>query len=199
MPAGARKMMQAPVAELLHDWHDFYLLAGTASATLVGLMFVAVSIGTHVFDDNHGPGLRAFISPTVVHFTSVLFICVLVTIPAHSWIPLAALLAVGGAAGLVYAGRLVAQIVVSGRFKVDAEDRLFYAVVPAAGYLLVLGAGLCLWWQASFGPDMLAVALLALLLTAIRNAWDMMIWIVIRTPSPAPAPESGEGTQAGGP
>jgi hypothetical protein len=28
----------------LHEWHDFYALVGTASATLIGLMFVAVSI-----------------------------------------------------------------------------------------------------------------------------------------------------------
>jgi hypothetical protein len=40
--------MPASPAELLHEWHDFYVLLGTASATLVGLMFVAVSIGTSV-------------------------------------------------------------------------------------------------------------------------------------------------------
>jgi hypothetical protein len=31
-------------AELEH-WHDFYLLLGTAGATLVALLFVAVSLG----------------------------------------------------------------------------------------------------------------------------------------------------------
>jgi hypothetical protein len=33
--------MPASLAELLRGWHDFYILIGTASATLVGLMFVA--------------------------------------------------------------------------------------------------------------------------------------------------------------
>ena len=28
-----------------HDWHDFYMLLGTASAALVALLFVAVAIG----------------------------------------------------------------------------------------------------------------------------------------------------------
>jgi hypothetical protein len=30
----------------LHAWHDFFLLAGGASATLVGLVFVSVSLTT---------------------------------------------------------------------------------------------------------------------------------------------------------
>src|SRR5262249_26047214 len=41
--------MHSELGELLHSWHDFYLLVGTASATLVGLMFVAASIGAQVF------------------------------------------------------------------------------------------------------------------------------------------------------
>ena len=32
------------------------------------------------------------------------------------------------------------------------------------------------------GLDLLAAALITLLLAGIRNAWDMTIWIVIRTP-----------------
>jgi hypothetical protein len=185
--AVARMKMQASVAELLHDWHDFYLLVGTASATLVGLMFVAASIGTQVFDPTHAPGFRAFISPTVMHFTATLIICVLVTIPAHSRLPLAALLAIGGLVGSAYTGWLLAQIVVRRRFQVDAVDRVFYGGMPAVGYLMVLVAGLMLLDQSEIAPDVLAVAILALLLTAIRNAWDMMMWIVIRTPGGQPA------------
>jgi hypothetical protein len=30
---------------MLKDWHEFYLLVGTAAATLIGLLFVAASIG----------------------------------------------------------------------------------------------------------------------------------------------------------
>jgi hypothetical protein len=31
-------------ADFVERWHDFYLLAGTASVTLAGLLFVALSI-----------------------------------------------------------------------------------------------------------------------------------------------------------
>ena len=32
-------------ADALKEWHDFYLLVGTAGATLLALLFVAVSLG----------------------------------------------------------------------------------------------------------------------------------------------------------
>jgi hypothetical protein len=37
--------------------------------------------------------------------------------------------------------------------------------------------------QAAVSANLIAAAVLTLLLAAIRNAWDMMVWIVIKTPS----------------
>ena len=36
--------MTPEAADFVERWHDFYLLAGTASVTLAGLLFVALSI-----------------------------------------------------------------------------------------------------------------------------------------------------------
>src|ERR1700678_2712802 len=99
--------MPASPAELLHDWHDFYILVGTASATLVGLMFVAASIGTSFFNEDHRAAMEAFITPTVVHFAGMLFMCLLVTIPTHNWRTLGGLLGAGGLAGAIYCGRIL--------------------------------------------------------------------------------------------
>src|SRR6266404_7078234 len=87
---GGGRSMGPSLAELLHDWHDFYVLVGTASATLVGLMFVAVSIGTSIFNEDHRAAMTAFITPTVMHFAAVLFACLLGTIPTIHGTPLAA-------------------------------------------------------------------------------------------------------------
>jgi hypothetical protein len=46
-------------------------LIGAASATLVGLIFVAAAIGAGVFTREHEVGIRSFLSPTAVHFSSV--------------------------------------------------------------------------------------------------------------------------------
>jgi len=143
--------MQSSLADLLDAWHDFDLLIGTAAATLVGLMFVAASIGASVFLEKDRAAMKAFISPTVVHFSAVLVVALVSLIPSHDWPALAG---------------------------------LFYALIPVLGYLLLLLAALVLFRQSPAGLDLLAAAQITLLLAGIRNAWDMMLWIVIRAPTP---------------
>jgi hypothetical protein len=179
--------MGPSLAELLHEWHDFYVLVGTASATLVGLMFVAASIGTSIFNEDHRAGMAAFISPTVVHFAAVLFTCLLVTIPTQSWRTLGGLLGAGGLVGSIYCSRLGIQIIIQHRFNVDLSDRLFYAMLPLLGYLLALISAALLFAQSAASANLIAAAVLTLLVAAVRNAWDMMVWIVIKTP-PGGAP-----------
>jgi hypothetical protein len=183
--------MDPSLLTLLRDWHDFYVLVGTASATLVGLMFVAVSIGTAIFNEDRRAAVTVFITPTVTHFAAVLFACLVATMPSHTWYTLGGMLGTGALTGTAYSGRLVVQMIVRRRFKIDMEDRLFYSLVPLAGYLLALIAALLLFTQkAALGADLIAAAVLTLLFAAIRNAWDMMVWIVIQTPGSGP-PGSG--------
>jgi hypothetical protein len=174
--------MHSLLGELLHSWHDFYLLVGTASATLVGLMFVAASIGAHVFTESNRPGTGAFISPTVVHFASALFLCVAGTIPVHTWLTLAAAVTLVGVIGAGYSTNVLVQMMVRRRFTVDIVDRLFYSLFPLAGYLVVLAAAALLFAQSEWGLSALAAGALTLLIAGLRNAWDMMIWIMIKTP-----------------
>src|SRR5215475_8937602 len=178
--------MEPSLAALLRDWHDFYVLVGTASATLVGLMFIAISIGTSIFNEDLCIGMTAFITPTVVHFAAALFTCLLVTIPTQSWYTLGGLLAAGGLAGSLYCGSLAVRIIV--RTHVDLSDRLFYALLPLFGYMLALVSAVLLLMHSTVSADLIAAAVLILLLAAIRNAWDMMVWIVIKTPSGAAPP-----------
>ena len=184
--------MQGSAAELFHTWHDFYVLVGTASATLVGLMFVAASIGSSVFSEQHRTALQAFISPTVVNFASALFTCIGVMIPSQTWLSLGLLLAAGGIAGLVYAGRVWFQMIIRRSFHVDAIDRMFYATVPLLGYLLVLAAGILLLLRLRWSAEVTAAALVVLMFAGIRNAWDMTTWIMMRTPTSAELPRPGE-------
>jgi hypothetical protein len=171
------------LAELFHDWHDFYMLAGTASATLVGLMFVAASIGAAIFTEENKPPMQAFLTPTVVHFAAVLLTCLLVTIPTHNWLTLGSLIGAGGLAGSVYSGAILVRIVIKRRFNVDLVDGLFYALLPGLGYLLLLAAGALVLLRSAASVDVIAAALLTLLLAGVRNAWDMMVWIAIKTPT----------------
>lgn len=179
------------LSEILREWHDFYVLLGTASATLVGLMFVAASIGATVFSEEHGAALQAFITPTVVHFAAALFASLVLMIPTHSWEGLAALLGAGGLAGTIYSGRLLVRLIIQHRFNVDVVDRMFYALIPLAGYLLALIASVIGFLHSPVGAYVMAVALMVLLLAGLRNAWDMTLWIMMKVPGGRlPPPET---------
>jgi hypothetical protein len=174
--------MEPAVTDLLRAWHDFYLLVGTASATLVGLMFIAASIGAQVFREENRAAMEAFISPTVVHFSTTLFVSIFATIPVHEGTPLATLLILIGLAGFAFSVRVWVQLLIRRSFKVDVVDRMFYALIPCVAQLLVPVAGVMLTVHPIWGLDCLAAAALILLFAGIRNAWDMTIWIVIKAP-----------------
>jgi hypothetical protein len=74
-----------PIIEVVKPWHDLYMLIGTASATLVGLLFVAASVGSGFYTSDKRPALRAFLSPSLVHFTSVLTASLIAIAPMRSW------------------------------------------------------------------------------------------------------------------
>jgi energy-converting hydrogenase Eha subunit A len=69
-------LVAAPMGE---RWHDFYLLAGTAGVTLVGLLFVSLSLHVQVlFKKEHGDfremALQAFQGYLYVLVTALLFL-----------------------------------------------------------------------------------------------------------------------------
>src|SRR5438876_6449364 len=64
-------------------WQNFYLLTGTAAATLIGLMFVAVTFGASaVTAQSATTSARAFLDPPFTHFVTVLFVACLMLIPS---------------------------------------------------------------------------------------------------------------------
>ena len=86
----------------LHEWQSFYVLAGGASATLVGLMFVAISLGSGLYAPQHLPGLARSLTPTFIHFVYVLVTATVVLVPTITVTVLGGLLMLVGLASLGY-------------------------------------------------------------------------------------------------
>jgi hypothetical protein len=183
-------MTATGLIDALRDWHDFYVLIGTAAATLVGLMFVAASIGATYYNVEREAALRAFLTPTVLHFAAVLITCLIVIAPSHTNLSLGIALATGSVLGLGYSLR-VWVMVRQRHFEIDREDQLWYLLAPVTSYLLMaVAAGLTVSSPASLvGLDLLAGSLVLLLVLGIRNAWDMTVWIAVRTPTPPDNPQ----------
>ncbi len=166
---------------MLYPWHDFYALIGTAAATLVGLMFVAASVGAGVFTQERQVGMRTFLSPTVVAFSVVLAISLAGVLPIADARVLAGPLAGTGLLGIAYSWRVWRRMVHGGiATSIDHEDRVWYVVAPALAYAMLTAAGVTFGLALPASGPLLAVTACLLLLAGIRNAWDMTTWVVLR-------------------
>jgi hypothetical protein len=171
-----------PVAEALARWHEFYSLLGTASATLVGLLFVAATVGSGVFSSNRRAPLRVFMSASVVHFSGILAVCLIVLAPLQSWLQFGLLVLACGIFGLVYCGLIWRDTVRDSQLiaAIDLEDRIWYLLIPVVGYLLEAATGVALALRLNPGCTAVAVAVGVLMVAGVHNAWDITIWIITR-------------------
>ena len=69
---------------LLERWANFYLLTSAAAATLIGLLFVIITLGAERREEDHTAQIRVYLTPTVVFFGSVLGVAALLTFPNHT-------------------------------------------------------------------------------------------------------------------
>jgi len=166
----------------LREWSDFYLLVGTAGATLVALLFVAVSIGVGFLTRARAAAVRTYMSPVVVHFAAVVFISAGAMAPAHPGLLVPVVI---GAAALVGAGVGLYTTVRVAKDQADEIvffDRFAFGALPALAYVAIFVAAAVNRWV--YAPELLAGGLLLLLLVNIRNAWDLMLTMARRHEAP---------------
>jgi hypothetical protein len=170
-----------PMPEAMAHWHEFYALLGTASATLVGLLFVAATVGSGVFSANRRAPLRVFLSASLVHFSGILAVCLIVLAPLQNWYLFGVLILGCGIFGLVYCVVIWRDSVRDGLSSaIDMEDRVWYVMIPVIGYLLEAATGAALVLRLNLGCISLALAAGVLMVAGIHNAWDITIWIITR-------------------
>jgi hypothetical protein len=170
-----------PLTDTLGRWHEFYSLAGTASATLVGLLFVAASVASGVFKSDRPAPLRVFMSASIVNFSSVLAACLVLLSPIESWQLLGMSIVACGMFGLTHSGLALRDSMRSRLLaKIDLEDRTWYLAMPITGYLLEAASGVSLALRLHQGCTVLALAIGLLLMVGIHNSWDITVWSVTR-------------------
>jgi hypothetical protein len=169
---------------MFHGWDNFYLLIGTAAAALIGLLFVVATLTAGREATTATRGQHIYMTPTVFHLALVLLVSALMLAPEIGARLIGALLSAGAAVGFVYTAIIGVELK---QRKTPApphwSDLWCYAFVPAAIYLgLAATAGL-VWRLPTAAPYSLALTVAALLLIAIRNAWDLVTWLAPRRDS----------------
>jgi hypothetical protein len=167
---------ESPIA-LLHEWHDFYILIATVSATIIGSMFVVASIASVNITPQSVAQGRIYLSPIVMHLSTIVFACAIVMVPRLGAWPFGIIFGLGGLVGLAYSAYIAMRV---GKSNLDLEDRLWYAVVPVAAYLTMVAGAILILRQEAWALETLAAALAVLLVTGIRNAWDLTLFYLTR-------------------
>jgi hypothetical protein len=172
-------------------WQNFYLLSGTAAATLIGLMFVAITFGAGLVGAQPTASTRSFIDPPFYHFVHVLIIACVVVIPSMSAPVLGAVLVAIGVLRTAVLFRIHRHMREAQRKFGDIElsDWLSGIVIPLLCYLLLgaSGAGFFKGYSAAFSG--LAVATLGTLVLGIFGAWELMIWMALVRARKSPGAE----------
>jgi hypothetical protein len=167
--------------ETLHGWQNFYFMAGGAAATLVGLMFVAISLGLPLINEETVTEIENFVSPSIIYFVSVLLLACLMLVPVYSPLVFAILLIFGGTVGLVRISASIRGLIAAARRHqdFDTNEWLMQVIFPVGGYALLIISGLgfiiqggSLWFLG------IALPAVMLLIAGIGNTWSMVLWII---------------------
>lgn len=165
-------------------WHDYYFMMGGSAATLIGLMFVAVTFGAGLVSSASPEAARAFIDPTLSHFVQVLgtsgfFLMPTLTARTIGAVLLGGLLFRGGALVWVF-GHLRRAHQMHG--DMEMSDWLISIVLPAVAYLIIGGGALGFVAGMAGNAAFTAVAVGTGLVMAIgiRSAWELMLWMAIK-------------------
>ena len=166
--------MNTPLAA----WQNFYVIIGSAAASLIGLQFVAIALVSNIRRNPTAESIGAFATPTVMHLGGSLLVSALMTAPWHSIFPASMALAVYGLTGLGYCaivGRRARRQTV---YKPVLEDWLWHAILPCVVYAAIALAAVFLRTFVQPTLFVIGAGALGLLLVGIHNAWDTVVYMV---------------------
>ena len=167
---------------MFHDWGEFYLLAGSAAAVLIGLIFVVVTLMQDKPRSTMMAGSKLYMGPVVLQVSFVLVLSAAALTPGitrEAYAGVAAGVALWG----VYRGVQSTLGIRALRWQEGPPhwtDAWFYGVIPTilSLGLAVVAAGFCC--GAAWAVNGVAVVITGILLICIRNEWDLITWLAPR-------------------
>ena len=166
--------MESDFASVLGEWQSFQNLSGAAAATLLGLLFVAVSIRPALFGHAEHRDFLAIAAKSLGMLILVLAIALITLIPHIDPVHMGITLAIIALLALV---NTTQQIVLMQKL-LHEWGLLFVTrriVLPAVGYALLLWVSVMLYAGQIHWVSWLAPAEILFLFTATYNAWDLLV------------------------
>jgi len=173
--------MQGFELPFLRDWQNFYMLMGTAAATLTGLMFVVTTLiaGIDAHLSTLNAAVSAFNTPTVVQFGAVLLLAGILSAPWQTFSSLSLLLGLLGLGMVSYSIIVLRRMWRVPHYQSTLEDWLWYMALPLLAHVSLIVAAFVLPANPAPALYIVGLAMILLLLVGIRNAWDMVTFLAV--------------------
>jgi len=171
--------MHAGFSSIIASWQSFYMLAGTASATLIGLLFVAISLHIDLIGESGASTILSLARRTFTRFILVVIVALLFLVPRQDPAGLGLPLIAFGIVDVLRTFR-VGRAVWSTRERFSGLE----------GAVTRIGLPVALPLASGIGLTLVAATLLAgttqylywmvpivgvMLTNAATNAWDLML------------------------
>jgi len=173
--------MQEAALSSLAIWQTFYVIVGTAAATLTGLMFVVATLvaAARIRVSSPGEAFAAFNTPSVVHFGTALLIAALFCAPWQALWYVSTLLGLLGLAGIGYVIVVLRRARRQHDYQPVLEDWIWHTILPFVSYTAFLVSALLLPTNPTPLLFVIATATVLLLFIGIHNAWDNVTYIAL--------------------
>jgi hypothetical protein len=170
---------------MFEGWGEFYLLAGSAAAVLIGLIFVVISLMQDRSRSSVLAGSKLYMGPIVLGVSFVLVLSAAALTPGITragFALVAGSVSIWGLIRAVWSFFGIRQRLSDG--EIHWTDPWFYGAIPGAVYLALGAVAFAFWTECPWAHYGVAAATLAILLSAIRNEWDLITWIAPRADTP---------------
>ena len=178
--------MQEAALSSLVPWQNFYSIIGTAAATLIGLMFVVITLiaGARTRVSSPSGAIGAFSTPNVVHFGAALLISAILSAPWQALWNASLLLGLAGLGGVSYLIIVLRRARRQTVYQPVLEDWLWHTLFPFVSYIVLVVAALLLPIHPAPALFIIAAGTMLLLFIGIHNAWDNVTYTVIELAQP---------------
>ena len=179
-------MPETPLA----SWEAFYVIVGSSSAALTGLMFVVITLMPESRLEVNEQGISAFAAPTVSHLVAGLIVSAILSAPWHEAWQAGIAVAVAGFVGAIYCAIIFRRIRRQEQYETIGEDWLWYLAAPLLAYIVLLIGGIGMEFRPVGSLFPIGGAVLLLLFAGIHNAWDMVTFMAQTRMKPPGTPSS---------
>jgi hypothetical protein len=166
----------------LASWQNFYVIVGSSAGALTGLQFVVITLIADARVASSMREIRAFGSPTTVHFCMPLLVSAVLSCPWHTVTGLVFALGACGIGGVGYTLSAIRHAKQQTGYQPEWDDWMWYGWLPPVVYAALAASAFAVAKNTTSGLFFVAIVTLALLFLGIHNSWDTVTYLAIRRP-----------------